>query len=315
MKQTDNIKRLKSFGLFVNDKLIIAMAIDFLSQIIPDTITTRDNNIIYKLSLDKFIDKYIKSYCNRIQIKIVLNNCDNIENIELINYYKFIPLEGRNTIMRQQHIFQYVCMDMNYNEDGFFETSIPRITINGLFIEVDDIEIIQHIKIKINGSVFRSLDNILLNLIGEKINDHLMYIPFNPGQDMWDRSVNGAVHFSQIDCNIIQIKGYDAQNTIKIHVIGHNMLNNSTIPQFLFTHYNMYKHPALVHKLLVSKECLISLEEINVNSKYMECGTCEKAFLINPINEWLKSSTTCPHCREPWTDNIIYINACEQTHV
>jgi hypothetical protein len=40
----------------------------------------------------------------------------------------------------------------------------------------------------------------------------------------------------------------------------------------------------------------------------MICDTCNKQYLFENINEWLKLQNTCPHCRENWTCNTIYIN-------
>ena len=37
-------------------------------------------------------------------------------------------------------------------------------------------------------------------------------------------------------------------------------------------------------------------------------NTCNKQYLFENINEWLKLQNTCPHCRQKWTSKTIYIN-------
>jgi len=59
---------------------------------------------------------------------------------------------------------------------------------------------------------------------------------------------------------------------------------------------------------ITEEECCISYEKININNDYMICNTCNKQYLFENINEWLKIQNTCPHCRENWTSNVIYIN-------
>jgi hypothetical protein len=48
---------------------------------------------------------------------------------------------------------------------------------------------------------------------------------------------------------------------------------------------------------LTGEECCISYDKININNDYMICNTCNKQYLFENINEWLKIQNTCPHCR------------------
>ena len=40
----------------------------------------------------------------------------------------------------------------------------------------------------------------------------------------------------------------------------------------------------------------------------MICNTCNKQYLFENINEWLKIQNICPHYKQNWISETIYIN-------
>lgn len=56
------------------------------------------------------------------------------------------------------------------------------------------------------------------------------------------------------------------------------------------------------------RTCGISLEEIQINERYMSCSMCNNNFKENALKRWIESRSTCPSCRVVWSDNHIYVN-------
>ena len=88
--------------------------------------------------------------------------------------------------------------------------------------------------------------------------------------------------------------------------------NNSNILKkyisIILKKYEMFKEQCNLINKLTKEECCISYDKININNKYMICNTCNKQYLFENINKWLKIQNTCPHCRQNWTSKTIYIN-------
>ena len=43
--------------------------------------------------------------------------------------------------------------------------------------------------------------------------------------------------------------------------------------------------------------CIITMEPIELNSDVVQCNQCRKICMMEAMNEWFKTSKTCPHCR------------------
>jgi hypothetical protein len=54
--------------------------------------------------------------------------------------------------------------------------------------------------------------------------------------------------------------------------------------------------------------CPISFETIRDNAEYCMCGGCHQPFLPQMLQTALRRSYTCPYCRAPWTQKVIYTN-------
>jgi hypothetical protein len=54
--------------------------------------------------------------------------------------------------------------------------------------------------------------------------------------------------------------------------------------------------------------CNITHELILEHDSYMQCSICHLNYSENALKTWLERRRTCPTCREPWTDNRVYIN-------
>jgi hypothetical protein len=58
--------------------------------------------------------------------------------------------------------------------------------------------------------------------------------------------------------------------------------------------------------------CGITHEEILINEHYMQCRRCNHNFSADALKTWLQQnstwSRTCPMCRSPWSNYVLYIN-------
>ena len=100
------------------------------------------------------------------------------------------------------------------------------------------------------------------------------------------------------------ISNWDISNVENINYIFYN----SNILEKYKPKKKTFKEKCNFINKLTKEECCISYEKININNDYMICNTCNKQYLFENINEWLKIQNTCPHCRENWTNKTIYIN-------
>lgn len=57
--------------------------------------------------------------------------------------------------------------------------------------------------------------------------------------------------------------------------------------------------------------CPVLLTEININDLYIKCNKCEKCFSYSVKEMWIEKHNNCPHCRQSWSNNIIYKNIDE----
>jgi len=54
--------------------------------------------------------------------------------------------------------------------------------------------------------------------------------------------------------------------------------------------------------------CPISFETISDDAEYCMCESCQQPFLPQMLETALRRSYTCPYCRAPWTNLVLYTN-------
>jgi hypothetical protein len=57
---------------------------------------------------------------------------------------------------------------------------------------------------------------------------------------------------------------------------------------------------------MIGSECVITLETVYNDTDCAFCPTCKKTMCYDALREWLKEKSSCPHCRSPWTNNVLY---------
>ncbi len=84
IKQSDNIHRLESFSLYIEDACIITYYVDFLKEIVKDFITIISNTVLYKFPNEMLYEpiRLMSLYNQNVYIKLNFVNDDQANNID-----------------------------------------------------------------------------------------------------------------------------------------------------------------------------------------------------------------------------------------
>jgi hypothetical protein len=242
--------------------------------------------------------------------------------------YSFPPISNI-----RENVFQYISsIQLNNINGSYFEHKLPfNGIIKGLFIECENVDDINLLKIILNDQIKTSYNTFLIRKNCIKINDKLLYYPFNSYKkynDLSNISFEGSVNFNKIE-NVKLILNFTKNiNILTIYALGSNIIkyeeNNCNL---IFNYDFINKHiiqnygettiippygETIIYKLIINenkKTCNINLEEIKVESRYMNCVYCNNNFNEKSLKDWLDVKKKCPLCREKWLDYSIYINS------
>lgn len=331
MEQSDEEIRLKRVYLIIGGQIVMNFDINFMRQLFPDMVRIRNNKVVYHLNFDKFNTNshlnIVSLQFHEVQIGIELTNDHGVNSVKLMNDYKFLDHVPRSQMAQNNH--EHIIL-----EEQHIETECDGITAelyqnmngptNGFFIHVSSgIENIKNLKIELNNTNYRDLDEIQLEYLGQIINENMIYLPLSPNTDYLSTDISGSLNMSRIQDMKFKITGETALGYIRIHALTANILAyQSGMGGIRYTHtvhsqthvsYSTSSHTVtvtIINKVYTGDDdCLISLLEIEDDMHYMECGECRKAFIKEHLDQWLNNSRTCPHCRKAWTSNQVYKNA------
>jgi hypothetical protein len=102
----------------------------------------------------------------------------------------------------------------------------------------------------------------------------------------------GGYRYSWNDSRIMTTDAYRTEQQQQQQQHVQNILNNSNniIPPAIFLPSE--------HSINTSDDiCIITLEPIIENGDIVKCMQCSKICMMDALNEWFKTSKTCPHCR------------------
>jgi hypothetical protein len=157
-------------------------------------------------------------------------------HIELCNYTvmfntKVIPEINNkfNINYSEQPVQQLECgeikLENKYNKKDF---EFSRLT-KGFYLN-GNINLITQFKILINGSIFIDYDKLMLNLIGVRISENMMYIPLEINVNPKDKSYptyKSALDMARIEKTTIEINtDKPVDSIIKIYLLGINWIRN-----------------------------------------------------------------------------------------
>lgn len=220
----------------------------------------------------------------------------------------------------------------------------------GIFIECNDVDNLNNIFLQFNEVERFNLNRFLVRTKCKKINQNVLYFPFNYDKEYSDRSNNsyeGAPNFSRLDNITLRLNFDNPINNVKIYNLHKNMYMQRTgmgglsfSPDFCSSNIDLRNYPFTRQVRVVSGQglttgttivytgptnkpiilidvsnCPIICEEIGQGGKYMTCTQCNNNFNETAIKQWLESrrptQRTCPLCRVQWSNYEIYINGEE----
>jgi hypothetical protein len=235
--------------------------------------------------------------------------------------------------------WEIVCANPDIPWDWYYLSSNPNITLN-IFQENPN-KPWSWIRMSSNPNV--SSDFILNNLntlrmVAKKINENVLYIPYNRERDWKDRSVESyadGLNHSAIDSVQMKIDFSVPQTTIGVYGIfcneficrnglgGLRFGYNGTI--HLLDNWERLNMPGVglpmtkpaiewvksVKPVPEGKTfCPIAHDDIQEGNEYCECSHCHNCFFAEGIKSMFETmKRECPLCRTAWTNWVIYKNS------
>ena len=203
----------------------------------------------------------------------------------------------------------------------------------GYFIK-GDIDHLDRLTLKLNNIERYSYDRVMLNYVGKRVAQDIIFIPFNQNID-WKQRTNetyiGGLNQSRFDN--IQLRAEFSRpvssigiysltlNTFRImHGFGGLRFGNLEDIQLIeiFVPFNP-PPPAQIPVIIWQNQnkpinpdkkfCAIAHDEIEDNAEYCECHNCHNCYTADYLKEMFKTlEKKCLLCRENWLNWIIYKN-------
>ena len=216
--------------------------------------------------------------------------------------------------------------------------------IKGFFIETEGINELYEIKFYINEHLRINFDEYLIQEKCVKINENMIYIPFNI-ESLYNTktltSYIGSLNINRTNYSFLNLKFLNPKTNVNIYTFNmnhynqYNYLRYNTYCQHLHEDFNIHSivpidyllhisdasfnqvpyNSQVLYRLITNtdrNECPITQTIIQPNSRYMLCNNCYNELAII---HWFHSITNCPTCRENWHNFNVYINAAEIPHV
>jgi hypothetical protein len=319
-----------------------------------------DNKVYIKTSFNIFFGDLPLIAVGIPEVFFTLNNYNNlsrfIERVGIICELIFLHTEERralaiNEFKRLYQELTWVEYDIrnirNINNAYKFHIDFPRVS-KGFFIECEEINNLSGIQLNFdipgnNNNQRFYLNKFLIQTKCVKINENMIYFPFNSRKSYTDTSVQsyeGGTNFCRINDVTLLLKFNEPINNIKIYNLGSNLLkkteNRGTHVAYNNTFFNnglrnyesqnysfeyyywggkkqsliQYIDP-IIKQIGENITCAITCEDIGVGAKYLSCHQCNNNFSEVEIKKWIEKKKTCPTCRVGWDNFQIYINGSE----
>lgn len=228
-----NVCHKVCFEMEIGGQRILSIPLRFMMHLKDYEIC--DNKFYVSIPFKMFCDD-LKLIClpyHNIIFKLT-NTENNFTSFKLISkgiYYNNEirrEMAGNNSY---QHIIQQLasteltCSNDRRNEFMYRmqSTSIHK----GFFIESENVDEINEIKLQLNGQDRTHYNRFLVRTKCVKINQHLLYFPLNYDKSYTDRTTEGfegSLNLSRIDLAKLYIKLDNPQSKICIYGLGSNML-------------------------------------------------------------------------------------------
>ncbi len=283
--------------------------------------------------------KLIGLQYHEVKVKIRSNNVVScISNYGIVSKLTYLDTDERRNIAqnpREEFIQQISFINVMTNLNDINQTSniydisdLPFSNISkGFFIECNNVDYLNEIYLKFNSQDRFNLNRFLVRTKCKKINQNLLYFPFNYDMNFSDRtasSYEGAANLSRIDTvnlkltfdlPINNVKIYSLQSNIYRQISGmggcgytselcsdtYDLNNNRLIrlgpisnimrPRIIQTVGTSIVYTGPSNKQIIdidTSNCPILCEPIGVGDRYMCCNQCKNNFSEQAIKQWLE---------------------------
>ena len=319
------------FEMEIGGQRILSIPLRFMMHLKDYEIC--DNKFYVSIPFKMFCDD-IKTICLQYhELRFKLTNTENnFMSCKLISkgIYYDEPIRTEMFNNSHQHIIQQLssteitCPNERRNE---FIYRMPFTSIHkGFFIESENVDEINEIKLQLNGQDRTHYNRFLVRTKCVKINQQLLYFPLNYDKSYTDRTsegFEGSLNLSRIDLSRLHVKLDNPQSKICIYGLGSNMLrymsgmcglafescNRHVYEEYNeggnyhFIQQNNYVNPTtdisgniiinnfenIIYKPITNHDkltCCITHEEFSVNARYMSCSQCNNNFDEESIKSW-----------------------------
>jgi hypothetical protein len=309
--------------------------------------------------------KMIALQYHEVRVEFINNFVNCISRYGLVSKLTYLDTDERRNLALnpsddfiQQVSFINVITDLNdiNQTSNVYDIRLPFSNISkGLFIECDNVDNLNNIKLTLNGSDRFNLNRFLIRTKCKKINQNLLYFPFNYDKEYSNRTISsyeGAPNFSRIDTVKLKLDLDTPINNVKIYSLNANIFRQLSglgecafTPEFCSETYELRNNTVTIPERVLpslsqltvgttiiytgptpkyitevdASNCPILFETINAGEKYMSCHQCKNNFSEVAIKQWLECrrphQRTCPLCRVHWSNFEIYINELQSENI
>jgi hypothetical protein len=340
-------------------KIILTMSIgDSIIQQFPLSLLINlnepilcDGKMYINLCFDMLFGSLKLIGLQRHEVRFEFKNNDALNCISrygLVSKLTYLDIDERRDIAMNSHeteiqqiSFINIMTDLNdiNQSSNVYEITLPfgyfRNISKGFFIECNNVDNLNSLILKFDDTERFQLNRFLVRTKCKKINQNLLYFPFNYDKEYSDRttsSYEGAANFSILDKVKLKLDFDTPINNIKIYSLSSNFYRQSGgmgstayALELCSNTYDLCSNVSSIDKTIVytgpitksitdvdASICPILCKPIDIGARYMYCHQCKNNFSGKSIKQWLESrrsvQRTCPLCRIEWSNFEIYIN-------
>jgi hypothetical protein len=200
-----------------NNKLYIHIPFDMFFGKINIALLV-NNDVHFNINEIFELHNYVRNYSMISQI--IMNNQYTVNGSYSLQNSMVHPIQQLSSI--HTNALSGVTTNAANNNmvnDFRIKTDVFQGRTRGLFISCNVGELI-HLRFYINNILRDDYDEFFINHFCKKINDHLIYFPFNAASEYSVRnfgSADGALDFSCLDSSILHLQFSQPQQTVSVH--------------------------------------------------------------------------------------------------
>ena len=195
-----------------NNKLYIHIPFDMFFGKINIALLV-NNDVHFNINEIFDLHNYVRNYSMISQI--IMNNQYTVNGSYSLRNSMVHPIQQLSTI----HVLNGSTTNNNQVNDFRIKTDVFQGRTRGFFISCNVSNLI-HLRFYINNILRDDYDEFFINHFCKKINDQLLYFPFNAASEYSVRnfgSADGALDFSCLDSSILHLQFSQPQQKVSVH--------------------------------------------------------------------------------------------------